>query len=66
MTFVGHLKMHKVVTMWNSRLPKLDKSRRINQQKALVFDNDNLKYNINLKETWSGLISPSNFNHLET
>jgi hypothetical protein len=27
-------------------LPKFDKNRRINQQKVLVFDNDNAKYDI--------------------
>jgi hypothetical protein len=28
------------------RLPEFDKNRRINQQKVLVFDNDNVKYDI--------------------
>jgi hypothetical protein len=46
-------------------LPKFDKNRHINQQKVLVYDNDNIKYNITLKETWNGLISPSHFIHLE-
>ncbi len=32
--------------MRNLRLPKFDKNRRINQQKVLVFDNDNVKYDI--------------------
>jgi hypothetical protein len=32
--------------MWDLILPKFDKNRRINQQKVLVFDNDNVKYNI--------------------
>ncbi len=27
-------------------MPKFDKNRRINQQKVLVFDNDNAKYDI--------------------
>ncbi len=45
-TLAGHLKLHKVVTMLDLRLPKFDKNRRINQQKVLVFDNDNIKYNI--------------------
>jgi hypothetical protein len=40
------LEMHKVVTMQDIRLPKFDKNRRINQQKVLVFDNDNIKYDI--------------------
>jgi hypothetical protein len=64
-TLADHLKMHKVVTMQDLRLPEFDKNKRINQQKVLVFDNDNVKYNINLKETWNGLISPSNFVNLE-
>jgi hypothetical protein len=45
-TLAGHLKMQEVVTMHNLRLPDLDKNRRINQQKVLVFANDNVKYNI--------------------
>ncbi len=45
-TLAGHLKMQEVVTMHNLRLPEFDKSRRINQQKVLVFDNDNIKYDI--------------------
>jgi hypothetical protein len=45
-TLVGHLKMQEVVTMQDIRLPDLDKNRRINQQKVLVFDNNNFKYNI--------------------
>ncbi len=32
--------------MRNLRLPKFDKNRCINQQKVLVFDNDNVKYDI--------------------
>jgi hypothetical protein len=40
------LKMQEVVTMQDVRLPKFDKNRRINQQKVLVFDNDNVKYDI--------------------
>ncbi len=32
--------------MCDLRLPKFDKNRRINQQKVLVFDNDNVKYDI--------------------
>ncbi len=45
-TFAGHLKMQEVVTMRNLRFLKFDKNRRINQQKVLVFDNDNVKYYI--------------------
>jgi hypothetical protein len=47
-TLVIRLKMQEVVTMRDIRLPEFDKNRRINQQKVLVFDNDNVKYNINL------------------
>jgi hypothetical protein len=45
-TLAGHLKMQEVVTMRDLRLPEFDKNRRINQQKVLVFDNDNVKYDI--------------------
>jgi len=45
-TLTGHLKTQEVVTMRNLRLPEFDKNRCINQQKVLVFDNDNIKYNI--------------------
>jgi hypothetical protein len=45
-TLAGHLKMQVVITMRKLRLPKFNKNRRINQQKVLVFDNDNIKYNI--------------------
>jgi hypothetical protein len=38
--------MQEVVTAHDLRLPKWDKNRRINQQKVLVFDNDNVKYDI--------------------
>jgi hypothetical protein len=44
-TLAGHLKMQEVVTMQDIRLQEFDKNRRINQQKVLVFDNDNVKYN---------------------
>ncbi len=39
-------KAQKVITMQDLRLPKFDKNRRINQQKVLVFDNNNVKYDI--------------------
>jgi hypothetical protein len=45
-TLARHLKTQEVVTMQDIRLPEFDKNRRINQQKVLVFDNDNVKYNI--------------------
>jgi hypothetical protein len=45
-TLTGNLKTQEVVTMHNLRLPEFDKNRRINQQEVLVFDNDNVKYDI--------------------
>ncbi len=45
-TFSGCLKTQEVITMRDLRLPEFDKNRRINQQKVLVFDNYNVKYNI--------------------
>ncbi len=45
-TLTGHLKTHKVVTMQDMRLPKFNKNRQINQQKVLVFDNNNVKKDI--------------------
>ncbi len=45
-TLAGCLKTQEVVMMHNLRLSKFNKNRRINQQKVLVFDNDNIKYNI--------------------
>ncbi len=57
--------------MQDLRLPKFDKNRHMNKQKILVFDNNNVKYNIILsswttqEENWNGFISPSYFVHLE-
>ncbi len=45
-TLACHLKTQEVVTMRDIRLPEFDKNRHINQQKVLVVDNDNVKYNI--------------------
>jgi hypothetical protein len=45
-TLAGCLKMQEVVTMRDLRLPKFDKNRLINQQKVLVFDDNNVKYGI--------------------
>jgi hypothetical protein len=45
-TLKEHLKMQEVVTMQDIRLQEFNKNRGINQQKVLVFDNDNVKYNI--------------------
>jgi hypothetical protein len=38
--------MQEVVTMQDIRLPEFGKNRCTNQQKVLVFDNNNVKYNI--------------------
>jgi hypothetical protein len=45
-TLAGCLKTQAVITMQDIRLPELDKSRCINQQNVLVFDNNNIKYDI--------------------
>ncbi len=45
-TLTGRLKTQEVITMQGIRLPEFAKNRRINQQKVLVFDNDNVKYDI--------------------
>jgi hypothetical protein len=45
-TLAGCLKTQEVVTMQDLTLPEFDKNRRINQQRVLVFDNANVKYNI--------------------
>ena len=45
-THAGKVRAWEVVTLRDLRLPEFDKSSHINQQKALVFDNDNIKYNI--------------------
>jgi hypothetical protein len=79
-TLAGHLKPHKVVRMQDLRLPKFDKTGASNLLIVLVFDNDNVKYNIILSTnllsktgfksncsegTWNGLITPSHFVYLE-
>jgi hypothetical protein len=45
-TIAGCLKMQEVITIQDLSLPKFDKNMRINQQKVLVFDNNNVKYDI--------------------
>ena len=45
-TLAGKLQAQEVVTLRDLRLPEFDKNRRISQQKALVFDNDHVKYDI--------------------
>jgi hypothetical protein len=42
----------------NLRLPEFDKNRHIIQQKVLVFDNNNVKYNIILS---TNLLSKTGF-----
>jgi hypothetical protein len=57
-TLAGHLKMHKVIAMQDLIFPEFDKNRRINQQKVLVFDNDNVKYDVILS---TNLLSKTGF-----
>jgi hypothetical protein len=38
--------MQEIVTVQDLRLPEFNKNKRINQQKVIVFDNDNIKYDI--------------------
>jgi hypothetical protein len=45
-TLAGKLQAQEVVTLRDLRLPEFDKNRRISQQKALVFDNDHVKYDV--------------------
>ncbi len=45
-TLTGCLRTQEVVTMQDITLPEFHKNRRINQQKVLVFDNGNVKYDI--------------------
>lgn len=40
-TLSGQVMAQQVVTLCDIHLPEFDKNRRIPQQKALVFDNDN-------------------------
>ncbi len=50
--------MHKAITMRDLRLLEFDKNRHINQQKVLVFDNDNVKQDIILS---TNLLSKTGF-----
>ena len=45
-TLAGKLQAQEVVTLRDLRLPEFDKNRRISQHKALVFDNDHVRYDI--------------------
>ena len=40
------IQMQEVVTLRDLRLPEFDKNRFIGEQKCLIFDNDNAKYDI--------------------
>jgi hypothetical protein len=57
-TLAGHLKMHKVVTMQDWRLPEFDKTGASNLLLVLVFDNGNVKYDIILS---TNLLSQTGF-----
>ena len=45
-TLGGTLQAKQVVTMRDIRLPEFDKNRKINEQKCLVFDNNNCTYDV--------------------
>ena len=45
-TLADCLKMQEAITMQDLRLPKFDKTDPSNSLLVLVFDNDNVKYNI--------------------
>ncbi len=45
-TLAGGLKIQEVITMQGIGLPEFNKDRRINQQKVLVFGNNDIKYDI--------------------
>ena len=45
-TIAGKLKAHQVGTMRDIHLPECDKSCQISQQKILVFEHDDCKYDI--------------------
>ncbi len=45
-TLVGSLTTNQMVNLRDIRLPEFDKNRSIESQRALIFDNDNCKYDI--------------------
>jgi len=45
-TLAGKLSANNMVTLRDIHLPEFDKNRCINEQRALVFDNANCKYDI--------------------
>ena len=44
-TLAGIIQVQEVVTLRDLRLPEFDKNRCISQQMALMFENDQVKYN---------------------
>ncbi len=51
-TLVGTYTSTEIVIMRNLRLPEFDKNRNVDQQKALVFQSENCKYNVILGADW--------------
>ena len=47
-TLAGTLQADQIVTMRDIRLPEFNRSATIAQQRALIFDNTNCKYDLNL------------------
>ena len=45
-TLAGKLTTSQMVTLRDVRLPEFDKNRRISQQRALIFDSPNCKYDV--------------------
>ena len=45
-TLAGKFDTTHIVTLRDVRLPEFDKNRSISQQRALIFDNDNCKYDM--------------------
>ena len=45
-TLAGKLSASQMVTLRDVRLPEFDKNRHIEQQRALIFDNDKCKYDL--------------------
>ncbi len=45
-TLAGSYTSSEMVVLRNLRLPKLDKNRNVDQQKALIFDGDSCRYDV--------------------
>jgi hypothetical protein len=45
-TLAGSYQLSAMVVMRNLRLPKLEKNRNVEQQKALIFESDTCKYDV--------------------